>query len=52
MLLAGDLSSYRDFLGMELNVLVKQAEMKSSEAKTIASAPGRHSGSSPNEKRR
>lgn len=40
VLLAADLSSYRGFqLGMELNALEKQAEMKTSEAKTIHQRP-------------
>jgi hypothetical protein len=40
MLLAGDLSSYRDFqLGMGLNAVEKQADMKTSEAKMIHQRP-------------
>lgn len=40
MLLAGDLSRYRDFqLGMDLGLVEKQAEVKMSEAKTIHRRP-------------
>src|SRR5258705_11723714 len=40
VLLAGDLSRYRDFqLGMDLHALEKQAEMKTSEAKMVHQRP-------------